>query len=168
MHAGKRPCGSFRCDNVTEMQVESLDALENAARAVRQIVREGPHRGLSLKDTARSSQRTGRGDDAIEGDRIVLAVVRLVPADPCFKISTIHLLKRRFDWLTADASFRPTLSGFRKMPLRRTPQHKTPRHRAHPVESRRSDCAGIRVAMLQATRRCCRNVASRRVRDLNS
>jgi hypothetical protein len=32
MHAGKRPCGPFRCDNATEVQVEGLDALENAIR----------------------------------------------------------------------------------------------------------------------------------------
>jgi hypothetical protein len=31
MHAGKRPCGPFRCDDATEMQEEGLDALENAA-----------------------------------------------------------------------------------------------------------------------------------------
>jgi hypothetical protein len=31
MHAGKRPCGPFRCDDATEMQVGGLDALENAA-----------------------------------------------------------------------------------------------------------------------------------------
>jgi hypothetical protein len=31
MHAGKRPRGPFRCDGVTEIQVEGLDALENAA-----------------------------------------------------------------------------------------------------------------------------------------
>jgi hypothetical protein len=48
MHAGKRPCGPFRCDGVTEMQVEEgLDALENAARhdssarAARQILGKG-------------------------------------------------------------------------------------------------------------------------------
>ena len=34
MHAGKRPCGPFRCDDATEMQAEGFDALENAA---------GPH-----------------------------------------------------------------------------------------------------------------------------
>jgi hypothetical protein len=31
MHAGKRPCGPFRCDDATEMQVGGLDALENVA-----------------------------------------------------------------------------------------------------------------------------------------
>jgi hypothetical protein len=31
MHAGKRPRGPFRCGDATEMQVEGLDALENAA-----------------------------------------------------------------------------------------------------------------------------------------
>jgi hypothetical protein len=52
MHAGKRPCGPFRCDDATEMQVEGLNALENAAghessaRAARQTVREGLHRSV--------------------------------------------------------------------------------------------------------------------------
>jgi hypothetical protein len=31
MHAGKRPCELFRCDDAAEVQVEGLDALENAA-----------------------------------------------------------------------------------------------------------------------------------------
>jgi hypothetical protein len=31
MHAGKRRCGLLRCDNEAEVQVESLDPLENAA-----------------------------------------------------------------------------------------------------------------------------------------
>jgi hypothetical protein len=31
MHAGKRPCGPFRCGDATEMQVGGLDALENVA-----------------------------------------------------------------------------------------------------------------------------------------
>jgi hypothetical protein len=31
MHAGKRLCGPLRCDDATEMQVEGLDAHENAA-----------------------------------------------------------------------------------------------------------------------------------------
>ena len=31
MHAGKRPCAPFRCDDAAAMQVEGLDALENAA-----------------------------------------------------------------------------------------------------------------------------------------
>lgn len=31
MHVGKRPCGLFRCDDAAEVQVEGLDALENAA-----------------------------------------------------------------------------------------------------------------------------------------
>ena len=50
MHAGKRPCGPFRCNDVTEMQVEGLDALEDAAGhdspavAALQIVTEGLHR----------------------------------------------------------------------------------------------------------------------------
>jgi hypothetical protein len=47
MHAGKRPCGAFRWDSVTEMQVEGLDALENAAghkspaRLAPRMIREG-------------------------------------------------------------------------------------------------------------------------------
>jgi len=32
MHAGKRPCAPFRCDDVTKMKEEGLDALENAVR----------------------------------------------------------------------------------------------------------------------------------------
>jgi hypothetical protein len=28
MHAGKRPCGPFRCDDAAELQVEGPDALE--------------------------------------------------------------------------------------------------------------------------------------------
>jgi hypothetical protein len=45
MHAGKRPCGLFCCDDATEMQVEGLDALENAAgpdcpRLARQMLSE--------------------------------------------------------------------------------------------------------------------------------
>jgi hypothetical protein len=47
MHAGKRPCGSFRCGDVTEMQ-EGLDALENAAgldpRLAWQMLSERPYR----------------------------------------------------------------------------------------------------------------------------
>jgi hypothetical protein len=31
MHAGKRPCGLFRCDDAAEVQVEGLDPPENAA-----------------------------------------------------------------------------------------------------------------------------------------
>jgi hypothetical protein len=31
MHAGKRPCGPFCCDDVAQMQVEGLNTLENAA-----------------------------------------------------------------------------------------------------------------------------------------
>jgi hypothetical protein len=30
MHAGKRPHGPFRYDDATEMQLDDLDALENA------------------------------------------------------------------------------------------------------------------------------------------
>jgi hypothetical protein len=89
-------------------------------------------------------------------------------ADPCFKKSTVHLSTQQLDWLTGGTPSRPALSGARKMALRLTPQHKTPRPRARPMESCRSGCAGIRVAMLQATRRCCRNFAFRRVRDLHS
>lgn len=32
LHAGKRPCGPLRCDEAIGMQVEGLDALENAVR----------------------------------------------------------------------------------------------------------------------------------------
>ena len=32
MSAGKHPCGPFRCDGVTEVQVEDLDAPKGAAR----------------------------------------------------------------------------------------------------------------------------------------
>jgi hypothetical protein len=32
MHAGKRRCGPSRFDDATEMQVEGLDALENAIK----------------------------------------------------------------------------------------------------------------------------------------
>jgi hypothetical protein len=52
MHAGERCCGLFRYDGVIEMQVEGLEALENAvnhdspARAARQIVREGLYRSV--------------------------------------------------------------------------------------------------------------------------
>jgi len=31
MHTGANTCGPFRCDDVTDMQVEGLDALEDAA-----------------------------------------------------------------------------------------------------------------------------------------
>lgn len=31
MHAGKPPCGPLRCEDVTDMQVEGFDALEDAA-----------------------------------------------------------------------------------------------------------------------------------------
>jgi hypothetical protein len=94
--------------------------------------------------------------------------VRVTPAEGPFKISTVHLSAQQFDWLTGGTPSRPTLSGARKMALRLTPQYKNPRHRARPMESCRSGCVGLRVAMLQAARRCCRNVASRRVRDFHS
>jgi hypothetical protein len=60
MHAGKRPCGPFRCDDATEMQAGGLDALEHTAgpdcpRLARQILSERPVDG-DRKDAARSPQ----------------------------------------------------------------------------------------------------------------
>jgi len=52
MHAGKRSCGAFRYDSVTEMQVLGLDALGNAAghdspaRPAQQMIREGLYRQI--------------------------------------------------------------------------------------------------------------------------
>jgi hypothetical protein len=47
MHASKRPCEPFRCDDATEMQGEGLDALENAVgpdcTPARQMLSERPH-----------------------------------------------------------------------------------------------------------------------------
>jgi hypothetical protein len=45
MHAGKRPCGLFRCDDAAEVQVEGPDALEYTAgpdcpRLARQMLSE--------------------------------------------------------------------------------------------------------------------------------
>jgi len=49
MHAGKRPCGLFSCGEAADVQVEGLDALENAAgpdclRLARHMLSERPHR----------------------------------------------------------------------------------------------------------------------------
>jgi hypothetical protein len=48
MHVGKRPCAPLRCDDAAEMQVEGLDALENAAgpdcpRLAQQMLSEKPY-----------------------------------------------------------------------------------------------------------------------------